>query len=130
MSSLWLISSSATVATAEVGRSAFSASESYLTTLLGLALVLALILVLAWLAKRLQLPLANQGPLQVIASMPLGPKERLLVVEVGQQQLLLATGSGGTRLLTELTEPLPPRTSQPLAGSFASLLDNYKKQSQ
>ncbi|QIZ77349.1 flagellar biosynthetic protein FliO [Ferrimonas lipolytica] len=100
----------------------FSAQESYLTMLGSLVGIVALILLLAWLSKRLQLPVAGNGPMKVVATLPLGPKERLLVVQVGEQQHLLSSGAAGTRLLTTLEEPLPVAELP----QFGALLDKFK----
>ncbi|HEY7992366.1 MAG TPA: flagellar biosynthetic protein FliO [Stellaceae bacterium] len=44
---------------------------------------------------------------QVLRQMPLGPRERLVVVRVGAKQLVLGIGSASVSLLCELSEPLP-----------------------
>jgi flagellar protein FliO/FliZ len=91
-------------------------------TLFALALVLGLIFGLAWLARRMPGLAGTRGNgLRIVASTALGARERLLVVEVGGQQLLLATGTAGTRLLHTLETPLPVEApAQPVP--FAQLL--------
>ncbi|MFI3245839.1 MAG: flagellar biosynthetic protein FliO [Ferrimonas sp.] len=100
-------------------------SDSYPKVIASLLMVVGLILLLAWLTKRFKLPIAGQGPLQVIASLPLSAKERLLVVQVGQQQLLLSSGQQGTRLLTTLEAPLPAANS----AAFATVLAKFNNKS-
>ncbi|NYZ61810.1 flagellar biosynthetic protein FliO [Luteimonas deserti] len=74
---------------------------------LALLLVLGLIVGLAWLLKRLPGGGFRQADgLRVVASIPLGAKERAAVVQVGGQQLLLGIGAGGVRTLHVLPEPL------------------------
>ena len=76
---------------------------------MALLLVLGLILGLAWLLRRL--PGAGFRPadgLRVVSSLPLGAKERAVVIEVGGRQLLLGVSAGGVALLHALPEPLPP----------------------
>jgi len=93
-----------------------------------LLLVLGLILGLAWLLKRM--PGSGLRPaegLRVVASLPLGTKERAVVVEVGGRQLLLGVSAGGVSLLQELPEPLPPAEAPRLPNlkelpNFAQLL--------
>ncbi|MGY0632991.1 flagellar biosynthetic protein FliO [Luteimonas sp. A478] len=73
-----------------------------------LLLVLALIVGLSWLLKRM--PGGGLRPadgLRVVASIPLGTRERAAVVQVGGEQLLLGIGSGGVRTLHVLPQPLP-----------------------
>nr|WP_255699652.1 flagellar biosynthetic protein FliO [Luteimonas sp. Y-2-2-4F] len=73
-----------------------------------LVLVLGLILGLAWLLKRLPGGGFRQADgLRVVASIPLGAKERAAVVQVGDEQLLLGIGAGGVRTLHRLPRPLP-----------------------
>lgn len=44
----------------------------------------------------------------ILRQLPLGPRERVIVVEIGGRQLVLGVGSTAVSLLCELTEPLPP----------------------
>lgn len=93
--------------------------------LVGLILVLGLILGLAWLLKRmpgLGVGLRPNESLRVVSSLSVGAKERLLVVEVGGEQLLVGVSAGGINTLHRLAEPLPPPpAAQPLP-NFAELL--------
>ena len=54
-------------------------------------LVIGLILLLGALVRKLRLPatLVGSRQLRVVASLALGPRERLLVVQVGEEQWLL-----------------------------------------
>ncbi len=73
-----------------------------------LLLVLGLIVGLGWLLKRM--PGSGFRPaagLKLVASLPLGAKERVVVVEVAGQQLLLGVTAGGINALHTLDTPLP-----------------------
>jgi len=88
---------------------------------LALLMVLALILGMAWLLRRLSGLGGLQGPdgLRTIASLSVGPKERVLIVQAGEAQLLVGVTAQQITLLHQLEKPLPV----PAAGdSFASLL--------
>lgn len=62
-----------------------------ITTLVMLFIVLGLIVALGWIAKKMRLGLPKaQGNMQVLNQMSLGQKERLVVVKVGGENLLLA----------------------------------------
>lgn len=74
--------------------------------LLGLLLVLALILILAWLLKRLPILPNQQQPLKVIASLHLGHRERAVLVQVGDEQILLGVAQGHVSLIKKLDQPL------------------------
>jgi len=61
---------------------------------LGLALVLALILVVGWLMRRLAPARGGvQGPLRIVGSQALGARERVVLLEVGEQWLVKAAAS-------------------------------------
>ena len=90
---------------------------------LALLLVLGLIVGLGWLLKRLPGSGFRQADgLRVVASIPLGAKERAAVVQVGGEQLLLGIGAGGVRTLHVLPQPLPDAPT-PQLPSFKTLPD-------
>ncbi len=99
-------------------------------TVFALLLVIGLIFGLAWVARRMP-GVASQrnAALRVVASLSLGPRERVVVVDVGGTQLLLGVGAGGTRALHALTSPLPV-DAPAQAAPFAQLLAQHfgKKQ--
>jgi flagellar protein FliO/FliZ len=85
------------------------ASSSILGTLFALAVVLVLILVLAWLLRKLQSgSLSNAGPIKVISSASIGMKERVVLVEVADEQLLLGVTASRVELLHRLTTRVQP----------------------
>ncbi len=93
-------------------------------TLAALAVVVALILGLAWLVKRL--PGTGLRPLQglrVVTSLAVGPRERVVLVDVGGQQLLLGVTAHNVTLLHTLPEPL---LDGPTQAGFADLLARLK----
>ncbi len=76
-------------------------------TLLALGLVVGLVLLSAWVLRRLQgLAPGGGGRLKVVAALPLGARERLVVVEVGGEQLLIGVAPGQVRALHVLREPI------------------------
>jgi len=92
------------------------AAES-LSVLMALLLVLALILGLAWLLRRSGLVASRAGSLQVLASLPLGGRERAVLVQLGEEQWLLGVAPGSVRMLARLDRPLPE--DAPETGGFA-----------
>ncbi|MAR90583.1 MAG: flagellar biosynthetic protein FliO [Pseudomonadales bacterium] len=71
-----------------------------LTMLLGLTAVLALVLGLAWLSRRFNIGHASGGQSMVVRSaLSLGPKEKLLLVEVQGEQLLLGVTPQSVNLI-------------------------------
>ncbi len=66
----------------------------------GLGLVLVLILVCLWLLQRLgRWNAPAGGQIRVLGGVSLGSRERLLVVEVGQTQLILGVAPGRVQTL-------------------------------
>jgi flagellar protein FliO/FliZ len=92
-----------TLAPAAHAQTAPSAGSPSLTPLLmGLLLVLALIGAAAWLLRRAGLAQpASASGLRVVAQMALGPRERLVIIEVADRRWLLGVSAAGiTRLGT------------------------------
>ncbi|KGJ97030.1 flagellar biosynthetic protein FliO [Colwellia psychrerythraea] len=74
--------------------------------ILSLLMVLALIIICAFVLKRFKFTQQGISQLKVITSLSLGTKERIMVVQVGEQQLLLGVTAGKITLLDKLSEPL------------------------
>lgn len=69
-------------------------------TLLWLLVVIALILLLAWLAKRIGgIQMQNAGAIKVLSILPVGNKERIALVQVGDKQLLIGIAPGRVNTL-------------------------------
>lgn len=86
--------------------------------MLGLAVVLGLILLCAWAARRMGLASrATTGmPARLIGSMALGPRERVVVLQVEQTWLVVGVTPGGMQTLHTLpaappAEPAPAGTT-------------------
>jgi len=100
---------------------------------LALLLVLGAIFALAWVLKRVRGFNSRVGAsLEVIANVPLGPKERAVLLKVGPTQLLLGVAPGRVATLYVLPEPLePPRAPAAPAdsgpASFRALLKNLRR---
>ncbi|WP_414493531.1 flagellar biosynthetic protein FliO [Stenotrophomonas maltophilia] len=95
----------------QVGQHA-AAAPSLFGAVLALLAVLALVIGLGWLLKRM--PGSGFRPaegMKLVASLSVGAKERVVVVEVNGQQLLLGVTAGGINTLHTLPEPLPPPAS-------------------
>ena len=73
----------------------------------GLALVLALVVLLAWLARRLNASrIAGARNLRLVGGISLGARERIVVVEVGGCQLVVGVAPGRVQTLHVLERPL------------------------
>ncbi|MFD2112950.1 flagellar biosynthetic protein FliO [Thiorhodococcus fuscus] len=104
------------------------AAAGYLSQLIGgLALVIVAILVFAWFLRRLSGG-ATQGRqvIDVLAVKPLGMRERLVLVQVGGDQILLAMTPAGIRHLHTLTQAVDPGLcAESATVDFAALLRRF-----
>lgn len=106
---LVIFSSIATAAEPEVG-SKVGANMDAASMILSLLMVLGLIVVSAMVLKKFNLQQAGTKDLKVITSLHLSPKEKLVVVQVGEQQLLLGVTGQQINLLDRLEKPIEPAT--------------------
>lgn len=89
----------------------------------GLLLVLLIIILLSWIVKRLQgTNLSSSTGFQSIASMTLGPKEKVILLKVGERHLLMGVGGGSISLLYDFGEHMPKGFDLENKKSFADLL--------
>jgi len=84
-------------------------SSHLVDTIIGLLLVLALVLALAWVVKRYtSMPGMGRGKVQVLGGTSLGPRERAVLVSVEGQRLLLGVAQGSVQTLYVLDEKEHP----------------------
>ncbi|HCM9255342.1 TPA: flagellar biosynthetic protein FliO [Enterobacter cloacae subsp. dissolvens] len=107
------------------------ATGSVLMTVSGaLALIVLLMVVLAWAARRSGLARRlndAQGNMTLIATQSLGPRERLVLVDVGEQRLVLGvTASQITCLATQPRPENAPQTTAP-AATFPLMLEKLRQ---
>jgi len=96
--------------------------------ILSLLMVLALIIVSAFVLKRFNIAQQGNNQLSVVTSLSLGAKERVVVVQVGDKQLLLGVTAQQVTLLEALAEPLiaPKSTTTDVPLNIASFLLKLK----
>jgi flagellar protein FliO/FliZ len=92
--------------------------------LFGLAAVIGLVLALAWLARRLGVQGEIASPLlRRIAVLPVGTRERVLIIEAGDQWLVLGVTAHNIQTLHTLPKgEVPAASGLRLSGGFAALL--------
>lgn len=99
-------------------------SADWLSWSLSLVVVLIAIGLCAWLAKKSRMTSFGQGQMKVIANLSLGTKERVVVVQIGQQQYVLGVTGQHIELIDKLADPLQENTQ--LSG-FAKQLNRMLK---
>lgn len=120
---------------AEQSETARTLSESPLSamnlvqTFLGLLLVLVCIVLVAWLLKRSNsFHTAASGKLKVIAGIPLGTRERAVLVQIGDEQLLLGVTPQQINTLHKLEKPLDVNNQKTMTSDFAGKLRQIMQQ--
>lgn len=109
--------------TPEVGKHVMANMDAG-SMILSLLMVLALIIVSALVLKRFNIAQQNTSQLKVVASLSLGAKERLVVVQVAEQQLVLGVTAQQITLIDNLAEPIVTATesSMPITGNVLAFL--------
>jgi len=102
---------------------------SVFSVMFGLFVVLALLFGMAWLVRRLQrLQTAAPGLLQPIAQQQLGLKERVMLLRIDQENILIACTGNGIRTLHSWQGPLPQGLSAtPVAAETAPFVEHLKR---
>ncbi|AZE85043.1 Flagellar biosynthesis protein FliO [Pseudomonas orientalis] len=91
--------------------------------LLGLLLVIGLIFVLAWLMRRVQrIGPGNAQVIELVGSRALGPRDRLVLVQVGEEQILLGITPGRITPLHVLKTPVDAAKTEAATPEFAQRL--------
>lgn len=98
--------------------------SSVFQLLFGLAVVIALVFASLWLLKKLSAPRGEAaGLLRVVAGTAVGPRERVVIVEVGGSWLVLGVAPGRITALADLPRGESPQAPAPTQGAdFAGRL--------
>lgn len=106
------------------GRLDTDAFGSAINVLGALVVVLALLFVAAWAVRRLQRVSGfSRGSIQVVSQLPLGVKERVLLLRIGEENVLVGCTPGGIRALHVWQGPCPEPEEMPRrTASFAEQL--------
>jgi len=96
--------------------------------LLSSLMVIGLILVLGFLLKKSKLTqVMGGGQMKVIATLPVGYKEKLMVVKVGEQQLLIGVTPQQVNFLYRLEQPLDENQPQAFSQQLGKLMGKHEK---
>ncbi|KAF0863614.1 flagellar biosynthetic protein FliO [Pseudomonas sp. LD120] len=114
----------AATATAVAAPAMGSVSGQLTQLVLGLLLVIGLIFFLAWLLRRVQQagPAGKGQVIELIGSRALGPRDRLVLVQVGNEQILLGLAPGTITPLHVLKEPVQVPSTEQATPEFAQRL--------
>ncbi len=99
-------------------------------TLGSLLFVIAIIIGMAWLLKRMRVPaFGQQKGLSVVRQLPVGTKERLMIVQAGEEQFLIGVTAHSIQMLSKLETPLTQEEleSVPFSNTLTQLLKKNDK---
>ncbi|EJM57015.1 flagellar biosynthetic protein FliO [Pseudomonas sp. GM49] len=114
----------ATATTAAVPAVSSGVAGQLTQLVFGLLLVLGLIFLLAWLLRRVQQagPAGKGQVIEIVGSRALGPRDRLMLVQVGNEQILLGLSPGSITALHVLKEPVQVPSAEKPTPEFAQRL--------
>jgi flagellar protein FliO/FliZ len=98
---------------------------------LGLIAVVATIFAAAWLFRRMGgVQASARGQLRIVGGLSVGARERVVLVQVGSEQILLGVAPGRVESLHILAQPLEltePTSPAPMVEAFAKRLSDAIK---
>lgn len=116
-----------------VGSQVTQPSEYFGQILLSLVLVLVIIFVAAWLLRRYgRFPGVADGNLKVLGALSVGQRERILLLQVGKDQVLVGVTSNKISRLHQLDEPIDVAATEvktPFAKKLNEALNANQNQS-
>lgn len=99
-------------------------SSSYLLKLTGgLLLVVIVIFLVAWILRKFNLTQQSRtGLLRIVAGLNIGTRDRIVLLQIGEEQILLGLTPGRIEKLHILSSPLDSEDIEPSAPVFAQKL--------
>ena len=99
-------------------------------TFAGLALILGLFVGAAWLLRRMnggKAFMAGKGPMRIVSSLPVGARERIVLLEIEDTWLVVGIAPGQTRTLHTMSKgTVPLETTED--GQFGHWLKQFREQ--
>ena len=107
--------------------------SNYVQMLFGLFAIVVFIFAVAWLIKRMGTLNPNQSNnLRIIAGLSVGQREKIVVVQIMGEQLLVGITQSNIQLLSKLENPIPESNMNSLSGfqeKLQSAMTGFKKKS-
>ncbi|GKT11147.1 MAG: flagellar protein FliO/FliZ [Thiomicrorhabdus sp.] len=114
--------------TSELGSSVTQPSEHFGSIVLSLVLVLFIIFISAWLLRRYsRFPGVADGNLKVVGALSVGQREKILLLQVGNEQILVGVTSSKITTLHQLEESVEVKDNVPVASQFSQRLQEALK---
>jgi flagellar protein FliO/FliZ len=97
---------------------------------LSLIAIVALILAMGWVLKRFKLASPGRSfDMAVLDELKMGPRERIVLIRIGEAQVLVGIGAGGIVPLTPLPAPITLKASSGSSPAFAERLREMMRRS-
>ena len=109
-----------------------SVSSGYLVKLMtGLLFIILLIFALAWLMKKMRLTQsANNGLIQIVSAISVGQRDRIALIQVGDEQILIGMTPGRIEKLHTLKNNVQVDRNIPDQQSFADKFNQLRARHQ
>ncbi len=99
------------------------ATDHLLKVTLGLGVIVALIFLVAWVVKRMgYMQFGGNNQFKVVSSLAVGQRERLLVIAIGDEQIMVGVSAGRINKIHELKEHIDTANKAPTTTHFANKL--------
>lgn len=106
-----------------VGSQVTQPSDYFGQIVISLLLVLVIIFIAAWLLRRYgRFPGVADGNLKVLGALSVGQRERILLLQVGKEQVLVGVTSSKITRLHQLEEPVEMQHQESNASDFSKKL--------
>lgn len=91
--------------------------SSVLSIFLSLLLIVAIIFSLAYIMRRFNVTPGSTGQIKVVASLSAGARERIMVLQVGDEQHLIGVTAQNINYLSKLDKPLETQSGGSAGGT-------------
>ncbi|BCN93000.1 flagellar protein [Thiomicrorhabdus immobilis] len=117
-----------TKASTSIGEGVTQPSEYFGQIVFSLVLVLLIIFISAWLLRRYgRFPGVAEGNLKVLGALSVGQRERILLLQVGSEQILVGVTSSRISRLHQLEVPVEVKDNVPVSSQFSQRLQEALK---
>lgn len=111
-----------------IGENVTKPSEYFGQIMLSLVLVLLIIFIAAWLLRRYgRFPGVAEGNLKVLGALSVGQRERILLLQVGNEQILVGVTSSQISRLHQLEQTIEVKDNVPVSSQFSQRLQEALK---
>ncbi len=98
-------------------------ASNWLSVFMSLLLVVGVIFMLGYLMRRFNVTHSGSGQMQVVSSLMAGARERIVVVQVGEEQHLIGITAQNINHLARLDTPISPdNTGEKFRAKFQGML--------